>query len=207
MWSALALAHGAPQKHDPCSPLALRLAIGPARLRRHRLGLSRPDVLKRSRVFVWENRVYSEGKQYKTPPNYHRVPSGQFSLVASDMACTPRVLALALLSTAAPSPPARASTWIKRNVQCTPRSLRASLTMRKISSDFGSESVADFRRARVTFSRKAAPEIGYSAGLLTWPTGTQAGHFRRGRCLGSHRRSESAPKMDATAASVLREGS
>jgi NADH dehydrogenase (ubiquinone) Fe-S protein 2 len=37
----------------------------------------------------------------------------------------------------------------------------------------------------------------YSAGLLTWPTGT--GHFRRGRCLGSHRRP--GPKMGAIDAS------
>ncbi len=38
----------------------------------------------------------------------------------------------------------------------------------------------------------------YSAGLLTWPTGT--GHFRRGGCLGSHRRSR--PKLGAIDASV-----
>jgi hypothetical protein len=37
----------------------------------------------------------------------------------------------------------------------------------------------------------------YSAGLLTWPTGT--GHFRRGRCLGSHRRL--GPKVGAIDAS------
>jgi hypothetical protein len=39
--------------------------------------------------------------------------------------------------------------------------------------------------------------ITYSAGLLTWPTGT--GHFRRGRCLGSHGRP--GPKMGAIDAS------
>ncbi len=38
----------------------------------------------------------------------------------------------------------------------------------------------------------------YSAGLLTWPTGT--GHSRRGRCLGSHGRS--GPKVGAIDASV-----
>ena len=38
----------------------------------------------------------------------------------------------------------------------------------------------------------------YSAGLLTWPTGT--GHFRRGGCLGSHRRP--GPKMGAIDAST-----
>jgi hypothetical protein len=47
--------------------------------------------------------VYSVRKQYKTISN-HRVPFGQFSLVASDLTCTSRVLALALIPTAVQCP-------------------------------------------------------------------------------------------------------
>jgi hypothetical protein len=47
--------------------------------------------------------VYSVRKQYKTISN-HRVPFGRFSLVASDLTCTSRVLALALISTAVQCP-------------------------------------------------------------------------------------------------------
>ena len=48
------------------------------------------------------------------------------------------------------------------------------------------------------FSLKLTKFLLYSAGLLTWPTGS--GHFRRGRYLGSHGRS--APKMGGIDASA-----